>query len=286
MKWAYRFTADETPELTQVGGKGMSLMLMTQHGFPVPPGFVLSVAFFEPWLQYIRETPEWVHALNSSPEDLKRNCDTVKTLAMGLQLDDVHSELLAKAVASLQAEGETPVLAIRSSSPEEDLEGASFAGGYVTSLGVKEDRIEDAVRRSFASCFDERVLLYKQEHGFPLDEPRIAVIVQKQIGADTSGVAFSLNPVNNCYDEAVINANYGLGESVVSGMVSPDSFVVDKVSRIILERKLGNKETSIWLAADGGTYEQPSPFRWQVSLSNEEVLALTDMLVHVEDYYG
>ncbi|KYK35709.1 MAG: hypothetical protein AYK18_12865 [Theionarchaea archaeon DG-70] len=69
--------------------------------------------------------------------------------------------------------------------------------------------------------------------------------MQNQIAAETAGVAFSLNPVNNCYDEAVINANYGLGETVVSGKVSPDAFVIDKVSRSILEKKKGNKETAV-----------------------------------------
>lgn len=286
MKLVFPFTTDETPELVQVGGKAMSLIFMTQHGLPIPPGFVLTVAFFKPWLEYITQTPEWTRALNSSPEDLEQNCNTVKTLCMGLELDDTHKEVLAKALQSLKADDKAPLFAVRSSSPEEDLEELSFAGGYETVLGVKEEALEDAVRRSFASCFDERVFLYKQEHGLAVDQPRIAVIVQRQIAAETSGVAFSLNPINNCYDEAVINANFGLGESVVSGMVSPDSFIVDKVSRAILEKKTGKKETSVWLASDGGTYKEPAPSRSQLCLSDEQVLELTEMIVRVEDYYG
>ncbi len=281
----YPFTTPEIPELAQVGGKGLSLILMTQQGLPVPPGFVLSVAFFKPWLEYIQSTPEWRDVLPSSPEDLKQSCDTLKRLAMDLELDDRHREVLTKTLEPLKIDGELPLLAIRSSSPEEDLEGASFAGGYETSLGVTKDGLEDAVRRSFASCLDERVFLYKKEHGFAVDQPRIAVIVQQQIAAQTAGVAFSLNPLNNCYDEAVINANFGLGESVVSGLASPDSFTVDKVSRAILERKTGKKERAIWLAPDGGTYEEPSPSRAQLCLSDEAVLTLTDMLVEAEKYY-
>ena len=82
-------------------------------------------------------------------------------------------------------------------------------------------------------------------------------------------MAFSLNPINNCYDEAVINANFGLSESVVSGIISPDSFTVDKVSRTILERETGKKETSIWLADDGGTYEKASPARIEAMVTTE-----------------
>ena len=281
----YPFTTSETPELAQVGGKAMSLILMTRQGFPVPPGFVLSVAFFEPWLEHIVSTPDWTKTLNSSPKDLKRNSMMLKALCLGLELDHEQNKALAEALEYLEPDGETPLFAVRSSSPEEDLEELSFAGGYETTLGVTREVLKDALRRSFASCFDERVFVYKKEHGLAVDEPRIAVIVQQQIAAETAGVAFSLNPINNCYDEAVINANFGLGESVVSGMVSPDSFVVDKISRIILEKKVGKKETSVWLDSDrdGGTFEGPSPSRSQLCLSDENVLALTDMLIAVEN---
>ena len=281
----YPFTTDETPELAQVGGKAMSLIRMTRHGLPVPPGFVLSVAFFEPWLERILQTPEWAKALNGSPQDLKQNTMILETLCMGLELDYKQKKALGEALETLKTDDKTPLFAVRSSSPEEDLEELSFAGGYETTLGVTEETLEDALRRSFASCFDERVFVYKQEHRLAVDRPRIAVIVQQQIAAETAGVAFSLNPINNCYDEAVINANFGLGESVVSGQVSPDSFVVDKVSRLILEKKAGEKETSIWLDADGGTFEAPSPTRSQLCLSDENVMALTDVLIAVENHF-
>lgn len=126
--------------------------------------------------------------------------------------------------------------AVRSSSPEEDLEGASFAGGYETVLGVIKENIEEAVKTCFISCLDERVYLYKKEHGFNVNNPKIAVVVQKQIASDTSGVAFSINPLNNCYDEVVINANQGLGESVVSGIVTPDTYIVEKNKQQILKQ--------------------------------------------------
>jgi phosphoenolpyruvate synthase/pyruvate phosphate dikinase len=284
----YPFTTDETPELAQVGGKAMSLILMTQRGLPVPPGFVLSVAFFEPWLAAIQSTPEWTRTLNSFPQDLKRNTMMLETLCLDLELDRERRATLAQAVEYLRADGGAPLFAVRSSSPEEDLEELSFAGGYETTLGVTKEALEGALRRSFASCFDERVFAYKKEHGLAVDQPRIAVIVQQQIAAEAAGVAFSLNPLNNCYDEAVINANFGLGESVVSGVVSPDLFVVDKISRTILEREVGKKETSVWLDSDrgGGTFKEPSPSRSQLCLSDENVLALTDMLVAVEDDFG
>ncbi|MFO8059665.1 MAG: PEP/pyruvate-binding domain-containing protein, partial [Bacillota bacterium] len=187
----------------------------------------------------------------------------------------------------LKAGEETPLLmAVRSSSPQEDLEGVSFAGGYVTTLGVTEDELVEAIRASFASCFDERVVLYKREHEFAVDDPRIAVIVQRQVSSDASGVAFSLNPANNCFDEVVINSNFGLGESVVSGMVTPDSFVVYKPSLEILERNSGEKGASIWVGPGGGTYTEESGRDHDISLSDEQVLTVASAAREIEELYG
>jgi pyruvate,water dikinase len=285
MTMLYPFLTDKTPGLDQVGGKALSLISMTKHGLPVPSGFVLTVAFFQPWLDLVVASAEWSKVLGSAPQDLEQNCGAVKALCMDLTLSAEHHEILAQALASLDTDAQSRLFAVRSSSPEEDLEELSFAGGYETVLGVRDNDLEDAIRCTFASAFDSRVLLYKQEHGLAVDQPRIAVIVQQQIPAETSGVAFSLNPANNCYAEAVINANFGLGESVVGGMVSPDSFTVDKGSRAILERQIGHKETSVWLKPGGGTYLQRSASHAQPCLSDQQVLELTDMIVRVEGYY-
>jgi pyruvate,water dikinase len=285
MEWVFSFATEETPELGEVGGKAMSLIHSTQHDLPVPTGFVLTVAFFEPWLEQIQATAEWKQVLESSPQELQQNCKAVKALCEDLRMDRAHRDALAQAVTLLDVNGRPSRFAVRSSSPEEDLEQLSFAGGYETVLGVGERDVEDAVRRCFASAFDDRVFLYKQEHGLAVDRPRIAVIVQQQIPAETAGVAFSLNPVNNCYDEAVVNANFGLGESVVAGQISPDSYLVDKVTRTILERKVGKKETSVWLATDGGTVQAPAPFRTELCLSDGQVLELADLVLQVEERY-
>ena len=117
------------------------------------------------------------------------------------------------------------------------------------------------------------------------DQPRIAVIVQQQIDADSAGVAFSLNPLNNCFDEAVIDANYGLGESVVAGEVEPDVFVVDKVSRQIIGTQIGAKAVSITLDPDGGTTRTSRAGDQQTCISPSQVLKLTELLTRVEAAY-
>ncbi len=133
------------------------------------------------------------------------NCNTVKELAENLTFTSEQKDLFDKAMNKLK--GKT--FAVRSSSPEEDLEGTSFAGMYETYLGTKRDQLTQTIAKAFASCFDFRVMEYKKQNGMDLEGTSIAVVIQRQIASDVSGVGFSLNPLNNCYDEVVINASFG-----------------------------------------------------------------------------
>src|SRR5262249_38103310 len=149
--------------------------------------------------------------------------------------------ILAEAVRRFDADA---LFAVRSSSPHEDLEGASFAGGYETVLGVTAERLRDAIKRCFLSALDHRVCVDMRATGFCATDPQIP------------GVGFSLNPVTNNYDDAVFNANWGLGETVVAGLVTPDTFTVDKVRGEVKEVVIGSKERSIWLTLKGGIEEK------------------------------
>jgi pyruvate,water dikinase len=282
MYWVYSFNTTEQPQLDQVGGKALSLIEMTQQNLPVPPGFVLTVHFFDAWVSKLQAAPEWQPILDGDPSALAPATKALQALCHTLEFSPQQQAELDKVFAAFQQENNITLCAVRSSSPEEDLEGASFAGGYETSLGVTAVNLHDAIRHSFASSFDERVFVYKKEHGFPLDQSRIAVIVQQQIDTDMAGVAFSLNPLNNCYDEAVINANYGLGESVVAGEVEPDLFMVDKIERRIIETQVGKKEISISLNADGGTTQIMRNIDSQPCITSAQVLTLTDLLTQIE----
>ena len=280
----YPFTTTPIPTLAEVGGKGLSLIKMTQADLPVPPGFVCSVTFFEPWLTTLQATPEWtaVQKAIKNKENLHSSTSALKTACANLTFTSEQEKQLTAALQALPGDS---FFAVRSSSPEEDLEGASFAGGYKTTLGVTKDSMLAALQASFASAFDERVFVYKGQQGFAVEQPRIAVVVQQQVISEMAGVGFSLNPLNNDYDEAVIDANWGLGESVVAGMVTPDHFVVDKVSKNILERKLGSKETIVTLTPTGGTQEQASPDPDEFCLTDEQVIAITEMLIQIETLY-
>ena len=253
MKTIFTFASNQLLMADQAGGKALALIQLSGTGMPVPPGFILTVRFFEPWIAILQTSPEWTAMKQSNASEIGQTARALQALCRALKFTDHQKEEFEITLKLFQEENHGQLYAVRSSSPEEDLEGASFAGGYETTLGVTAENMEAAILHSFTSSFDERVFLYKKEHGFRLDQPRIAVVVQQQVDAESAGVAFSLNPLNNCFDEAVINANHGLGESVVSGDVDPDVFVVDKLKREISETRIGSKQVIVTLNPTGGT---------------------------------
>ncbi len=279
------FPGTEQTSLAEVGGKGYSLIRMFEAGLPVPPGAVLTTNFFSPWLDEIKTSKSWAALADATPDNWAKLCSELKGLCSALLLTKAQLDAINDLYKNFSALGDDVLFAVRSSSPEEDLTSASFAGGYETRLGVRSADLEEAVRHCFASILDERVFVYKKEHGFDVLSPRIAVVVQLQLDSDVAGVGFSLNPLTNDYDEAVINANWGLGESVVAGLASPDHFVVDKVGRHPVEKKLGAKQVSIWLGMEGDTIERKHHRSTECTLTDKQLSELTDLVCGIEALY-
>uniref|UniRef100_A0A7S4MCW2 Pyruvate phosphate dikinase AMP/ATP-binding domain-containing protein n=1 Tax=Odontella aurita TaxID=265563 RepID=A0A7S4MCW2_9STRA len=322
-KYYYTFDSREDPLLSEVGGKGLSLIQSTRAGFDVPGGFVLSVAFFEPWLVHIHSTEEWLAFVDSvgerdglgEGEDDKTSrklCDDIKARCSELEFNTTQSQELDEALRSCFGRHKdteessekvstgndaaprsdaVTVVAVRSSSPEEDLTGTSFAGGYETTLGVaasSSDDLLEAVIASFKSMFDHRVVTYKLRHDMPTSAPRIAVVVQNQIASEVSGVAFSLNPQNNCFDEAVISAHFGSGERVVSGTVTPDTYIVDKLSNKVVSKKLAEpgEESGLVTSHDEGKCGEKDTDEHFAALSESQILRVSKLVSEVEEKMG
>ena len=222
-----------------VGGKAASLGRLLAEGFPVPQADLLTTHFFAPWIGAITATAEWrdlrgVLADPDGTDEIEQRCAALEARASRLDFDIEQRQALDE-VADRAGNG---VLAVRSSASEEDLAYASFAGLYETRLHVTQADLATAVRDCFAACFDARLLVYKTER--KLDPtPGFAAIVQRQVASDVSGVAFSLNPRNNDFDEVVVNATRGLGDKLVAGEVDPDQWVVDKVNGRTVESRVG-----------------------------------------------
>lgn len=278
------FTSARTPDPAQVGGKASSLMEMTRAGLPVPPGFVLSTAFFQPWLEKLQASTEWsafvaaVSAREPSDDQLREAAADLQAACGDLPFTEAQKQQLSEAVDELVrstppsgSSSESGLLAVRSSAPQEDMSGASFAGVYESVLGVPPGKLREAVRKVFVSAVDFKVVSYRRQRGFDPVQAEIAVVIQEQVDSKSAGVAFSLNPQNNDYDEAVIQANWGLGETVVSGSVDPDRWIIDKVTHRIVEKKAGTKKTSLWSRATGGSTETRD-----VRTGDGDTFALTD----------
>jgi rifampicin phosphotransferase len=233
LRLSYRFDHCPVPDIAEVGGKAQSLMRLFQAGYPVPEGFILTTSFFEPWLTRLQRTPAWEEFLGADPSNLSSICQRLQQIIEDCRLSLDQQTILTEQLSHWQPDMS---LAVRSSSPEEDLQRASFAGAYRTILGVKASQVHAVLPAIVSSCLDHGLVLYKQNRGIDPTRPRLAVIIQEQVPSEVSGIAFSCHPVTGNMTQVVIESCWGLGPIVVGGRVSPDHFVVDKSTKSVLAR--------------------------------------------------
>lgn len=224
-----------------VGGKGANLGEMTQAGFPVPPGFAVTSRAYYKFIRDNNLTTKIKHLLGTAnfdkPESLLQVSSHIKKLIMeGDVHDDIAKEIIA-AYSNLSGVLTDALVAVRSSATAEDLPSASFAGQQETFLNVKgEANLLLKVKAAWASLFEARAIFYRHEQKFDHFRIGIAIIVQKMVNADSSGIMFTIDPVTNDNTKIVIEAIHGLGELIVQGQVTPDHYEVDKKEGNILEK--------------------------------------------------
>lgn len=280
------FSDDSCPPPSVVGGKAYSLIKMTKLGFAVPPGAVLTTRFFTAWFKQITDSPAWTDLLQAEHEQWEKLCQQLQLLCLNVDFDTEQHEILMQLAELSRSWGENTRVAVRSSSPEEDMQSTSFAGGYDSFINVAATNLNEAIKKCFASCFSARLLTYKKRQGFDLSSPKIAVIVQQQIDSQASGVGFSVNPLTNDYDEALIEANWGLGETTVAGLSSPDQIIVNKHSRAISGKKLGDKQLSMWTTPEGETVSRQAYRSVEYCITTQQVHELTDAIYRAENAFA
>lgn len=237
-------------DVALVGGKAANLSRLARMYHRVPDGFSLPVTVMD----------------EAHPLDLRNEI----TAAIS-DLMDCHS--LPDFIA-----------AVRSSAVDEDGATASFAGQHETYLNiVGADAIIQAVTRCWESARSEHALDYRRQQGLSVEHPRIAVLVQQLIAADVAAVVFSANPITGNRSEVVINASWGLGESIVGGTVTPDTFVVRKSDLAIVQHVIADKQR-MTVSAPGGTHEVEVPrfLRNEASLNDEQVLEMAKLALNLE----
>ncbi len=208
----------EGADLGLVGGKAFRLALLRQHRLNVPPGLVLTTAFFESQLRYCQLVPLWAGSPDVvvTTESLAWLASTLKTRPLAPDLLKAFNQKLTAAFGP-----EAAAFAVRSSAIDEDQRDHTFAGVHLTELGVPRSALPIAITRCWASALSEPALQYRQTHGMSIQNIRLAVLIQPMLKPVSSGVAFTINPLSGARDEMVIEATWGLGEAVVRGAVQP-----------------------------------------------------------------
>ena len=279
----------------EVGGKAASLGEMTGAGLPVPPGFALTTEGY----RRSRDASDLdatlarlLHGLDVSDTSMVTDrCGQIRQHITAMPMDAEVEASLRRAYDDLSARsGVTDVpVAVRSSATSEDSPDASFAGEHDTYLWIRGgDAVVDAVRRCWASLFTDRATCYRVEMGYEHRSVEMSVVVQKMVRPIAAGVAFTLNPADGDRSTVAIDSAWGFGEGVVSGEITPDNFLVDKVLYEISKRNVSRKEVEFRLSDHDSVekVELDDERGNAASLTDAQIKAIARLARTAERHYG
>jgi pyruvate,water dikinase len=276
-----------------VGGKGGSLGELTRANIAVPPGFVITTQGFERFIAGLeKENPIRSHVEALRDHELKEISAFSEQVRAWFERAPLPADVCADIVAAhaeLCGPNLDSPLAVRSSATAEDSEDASFAGLQDTHLWVKgAEAVLKSVRSCWASLYSVASITYRRKHGMQENEVAIAVVVQEMVDARSAGVMFTRSPLTGDRSVITVEATWGLGSALVSGEVTPDRFVIAKITSEISVREISDKFIQHVPAEGGGTKEvrTPEELRRVPSISDAELTALAEIGRKVERHYG
>lgn len=293
------------------GGKGANLAEMYNADLPVPPAFIITAQAF---VTFLRESDiknkilsivnaidlENTTQLETKAKEIQNiiiTSEMPKALAeeivdsysnLGIDKREMETTKASEVLSLAETKGEPCFVAVRSSATTEDLSTASFAGQQETFLNIKGDKaLIEAVKKCWASLFTARAIYYRTKKGFSHETSYIAVVIQRMVDSEKSGVMFTINPMTNNKNEIVIETVFGLGEGVVSGTIEPDSYVIDKKNLAILKKRLGLKKLRFVKDKEGNTIKEELPEDEQKKevLTNSELKGLANYGLEIEEHY-
>lgn len=274
MKYIRRFKEIRKEDVPIVGGKGANLGEMFNVGLPVPNGFCVTGEAFDEYMER-----------NGFDQQASAYSETLRSAIAAGQLWAALEQEIAECYATL---GQNMRVAVRSSATAEDLPEASFAGQQETYLNVvgKEPLIT-AIKKCFASLYSARAVTYRKQANFDAVKVSLAVVIQKMVESEMSGVLFTADPVSQNPDQMMLNASWGLGEAIVSGKVTPDIYIYTKNHKRIVDKKLGNKDILIGYGTTGiEERETPLEQKSRFCLNDKQALEVFAMGKKVEQHYG
>jgi pyruvate,water dikinase len=278
-----------------VGGKCANLgEVIAKTGIPVPKGFAITADAYRYFIQD-NAASEKIEALlkDIDVSDIKRLEDISRRLRRyieGLPIPKkIEKDIIDSYNRLSKLSGKKDLkVAVRSSATAEDLPGSSFAGQQDTYLNISKENLIDSIKRCWSSLFTPRAIVYRKEKGFSHLDVLISVAVQELINSQKSGVMFTIEPVSGNRDVIVINASWGLGEAIVSGLVTPDEYVVSKEDFKIVQKNISKKEKKVISDNKGGTIivEVEEELKSVPALTDEQVVQLAKYGKRLEEHYG
>jgi len=285
-------------DIPLVGGKNANLGEMTKAGIPVPPGFAITAYAYQKFLketgiaEKIYQTIKETVTDPNDPKQYEEASKKVRQLIESTPMPKEIEEAIRNAYAELSKKTKMVdvFVAVRSSATAEDLPDASFAGQQETYLNVRgADELLEKTIKCWSSLFTPRAIFYRTQKGFRHEDVLISVGVQKMVNAKAAGVAFTINPVTGDRSQIVIEGNWGLGESVVSGAVTPDDYIVDKKTLKVIDKRIAKKTVEYIRDPETGKTihaEVPPERQNQPCLTDEEILRLAELAKRIEEHYG
>lgn len=290
------------------GGKGASLGEMTQAGIPVPPGFVVLAQAFERFCEETDLDVEIDSILHKVDHKEIHTVDSASEKIKALILEAKIPEDIAKEIKSEFKKLGVRFVAVRSSATAEDSSEAAWAGQLDSFLNTTEKDLLEKVQRCWASLFTPRAIFYRFEKGLHGTHISVAVVIQKMVESEVSGIAFSVHPVTEDYNQLIIEAGFGLGEAIVSGQITPDSYVVEKTPRRIIDKNISEQERGLYRLIRPNMYitnaergkelknearcggnewtDIPKGKGARQKLSDEQILELSELILKIEKHYG
>jgi len=296
IKW---FEDLEGKDVDIAGGKGANLGELTQKGIKVPPGFCVTAETYKKFIKKKDLDSEIKDLINKvDRHDSNKLSNIASEIRDLIKYSEVPEEIkieIRKAYKTLNERvGEKTEVAVRSSATAEDLPEASFAGQQDTYLYISgEEELINYIKECWASLWTARAIYYREEKDFDHFKVALSAVVQKMVNSEKSGVVFTANPINNRRDEVMVNSSWGLGEAVVSGVVTPDEYVVAKNNLDIKERNIAKKNKMIVKKSGDkiGTemvnvHDYLGEYKIEAtSLNDDEIYELVRMAIKIEDLY-
>ena len=273
-------------DVIKVGGKGANLGEMVSAGINVPKGFVITADAYKEFLRINSLNELLKDELTKAGRDHTKLLKAAEKFRKSIKMGRLPENTVNEVKSAYKKLGDNILVAVRSSATAEDLSDASFAGQQESYLNIRGiDDVLDKIRDCYASLWGNRAVIYRANQNYNQLFVEIAVVIQEMVESEKAGVLFTLNPINNNTDEMQINSSYGLGESVVSGRVNADSYIVDKFGKIKYIN-IGSKQTKIIYDKNANReVEVSKELREKASLNENEVLKLVKVAKALKEHY-